>query len=72
MLSIAETMAARGGSRDARAISNAHFSAGLCHPANISYRTGHKLNLGPGPRFTGDPEADRLIIRQPYRKPYVV
>ncbi len=53
-------------------ISNAHFSAGLCHLANISYRTGHKLTLGPGPRFTGDPEADRLITRQPYRKPYVV
>ena len=53
-------------------ISNAHFSAGLCHLANISYRTGHKLNLGPGPRFTGDPEADKLITRQPYRKPYVV
>ena len=53
-------------------ISNAQFSAGLCHLANISYRTGHKLNLGPGPRFTGDPEADKLITRQPYRKPYVV
>jgi predicted dehydrogenase len=53
-------------------ISNAHFSAGLCHLANISYRTGHKLNLGPGPRFTGDAEADKLITRQPYRKPYVV
>jgi predicted dehydrogenase len=53
-------------------ISNAHFSAGLCHLANISYRTGHKLNLGPGPRFTGDPEADKLLTRQPYRKPYVV
>ena len=53
-------------------ISNAHFSAGLCHLANISYRTGHKLTLGPGPRFTGDPEADKLLTRQPYRKPYVV
>ena len=53
-------------------ISNAHFSAGLCHLANISYRTGHKLNLGPGPRFTGDAEADKQITRQPYRKPYVV
>jgi predicted dehydrogenase len=53
-------------------ISNAHFTAGLCHLANISYRTGHKLNLGPGPRFTGDAEADKLLTRQPYRKPYVV
>jgi hypothetical protein len=53
-------------------ISNAHFSAGLCHLANISYRTGHKLNLGPGPRFTGDAEADKQLTRQPYRKPFVV
>jgi predicted dehydrogenase len=53
-------------------ISNAHFSAGLCHLANISYRIGHKLNLGPGPRFTGDAEADKQMTRQPYRKPYVV
>jgi hypothetical protein len=53
-------------------ISNAHLSASLCHLANISYRTGHKLTLGPGPRFAGDPEADKLITRQPYRKPYVV
>jgi hypothetical protein len=52
-------------------ISNAHFSAGLCHLANISYRTGHQLNLGPGPRFTGDAEADKQITR-PYRKPFVV
>jgi hypothetical protein len=51
---------------------NAQFSAGLCHLANISYRTGHKLVLGPGPRFTGDAEADKLLTRQPYRKPYVV
>jgi hypothetical protein len=53
-------------------ISNAHFSAGLCHLANISYRTGHKLTLGPGPRFTGDAEADKQVTRQAYRKPYVV
>jgi len=46
-------------------ISNSHFSAGLCHLANISYRTGHKLNLGPGPRFTGDAEADKQLTRQP-------
>jgi hypothetical protein len=52
-------------------ISNAHFSAGLCHLANIGYRTGHKLTLGPGPHFTGDAEADKLITR-PYRKPFVV
>ena len=53
-------------------ISNAQYSADLCHLANISYRTGHKLNLGPGPRFTGDAEADKQLTRQPYRKPFVV
>jgi len=53
-------------------ISNAHLSAGLCHLGNISYRTGRKLTLGSGPRFVGDPEADKLLTRQPYRKPYVV
>ncbi len=52
-------------------ISNAQYSADLCHLANISYRTGHKLTLGPGPRFTGDAEADKQITR-PYRKPFVV
>ena len=53
-------------------ISNAHFSAGLCNLANISYRTGHKLTLGPGPRFTGDAEADQQLTRPVYRKPFVV
>jgi predicted dehydrogenase len=53
-------------------ISKAHLSASLCHLANISYRVGRKLTLGPGPHFVGDSEADKLITRQPYRKPYVV
>jgi hypothetical protein len=65
--------AARGTSRIcATPFSNAHFSAGLCNLANIGYRTGHKLNLGPGPRFTGDAEADKQLTRQAYRKPFVV
>jgi predicted dehydrogenase len=53
-------------------IGNAHFSAALCHLANISYRTGHKLTLEPGPRFGSDAEANKLITRPEYRKPYVV
>ncbi len=54
-------------------ITNAYPSAGLCHLANISYRTGHKLTLTPGPRFANDPEADKLLTRpNGYRKPYVV
>ncbi|MGP8243838.1 MAG: Gfo/Idh/MocA family protein [Bryobacteraceae bacterium] len=59
--------------KDLRApISNERLNADLCHLANISYRTGHKLNLGPGPRFIGDQEADKLLTRQSYRKPYVI
>lgn len=53
-------------------LSNAYLSASLCHLANISYRTGHKLNLEAGPKFTGDPAANRLLTRDVYRKPYVV
>jgi hypothetical protein len=53
-------------------IDNAHFSAGLCHLANISYRSGHKLTLGPGPSFVGDAEANKMITRPVYRKPFVV
>ena len=53
-------------------IGNAILSSGLCHLANISYRTGHKLTLQEGPNFVNDPEATKLITRHPYRKPYVV
>jgi predicted dehydrogenase len=53
-------------------LSNAYLSASLCHLANISYRTGHKLNLEAGPKFTADPAANRQLTRDVYRKPYVV
>jgi hypothetical protein len=53
-------------------LSNAFLSASLCHLANISYRTGHQLNLEAGPKFTGDPAANKLLTREVYRKPYVV
>jgi hypothetical protein len=53
-------------------VSNDHFSAGLCHLANISYRTGRKLTLEAGPKFTGDAEATKMLTRDVYRKPYVV
>ncbi len=52
-------------------IGNAVLSAGLCHLANISYRTGRKLTLEAGPKFAGDAEANRMLTRV-YRKPYVV
>ena len=53
-------------------ITNAYLSAGLCHLANISYRTGHKLNVEAGPKFTADTAANAQITRPVYRKPYVV
>jgi len=53
-------------------IGNAYLSASLCHLANISYRTGRKLTLEPGPHFTGDAEATKMLTRETYRKPYVV
>jgi predicted dehydrogenase len=53
-------------------LSNAHLSAGLCHLANISYRTGRKLTIEGGPKFAGDSEANKMLSRDSYRKPYVV
>jgi predicted dehydrogenase len=53
-------------------INNAYLSASLCHLANISYRTGHKLNLEAGPKFTGDAAANQLLTRPAYRKGYEV
>ena len=53
-------------------LSNAYLSASLCHLANISYRTGRKLTLEAGPKFAGDAEANKLLTRDVYRKPYVV
>jgi predicted dehydrogenase len=52
-------------------IDNAHLSAALCHFANISYRTGRKLIIEPGPKFANDSEANKMLTRD-YRKPYVV
>jgi predicted dehydrogenase len=52
-------------------VDNAHYSAGLCHLANISYRTGRKLHLEAGPKFVNDAEANKMLTRD-YRKPYVV
>ena len=53
-------------------IENAALSAGLCHLANIGYRTGHKLTVEAGPKFGGDVAANKLLTRDVYRKPYVV
>ena len=53
-------------------IENAYLSACLCHLANISYRSGHKLTIEAGPKFANDSEANKLLTREVYRKPYVV
>jgi len=53
-------------------ISNAYLSASLCHLANISYRVGRRLNITAGPKFGNDTEANKMITREVYRKPYVV
>ncbi|MBI3666718.1 MAG: gfo/Idh/MocA family oxidoreductase, partial [Acidobacteria bacterium] len=43
-----------------------------CHLANISYRTGRKLNFDPATEtFPGDAEANRQLSRK-YRPPFVV
>jgi predicted dehydrogenase len=49
-----------------------HLSAGLCHMANISYRTKQRLEFdAKAERFTNSDEANRHLSRD-YRKPYVV
>jgi predicted dehydrogenase len=55
-------------------IANAVPSADLCHLANISYRVGRQLKIEAGatPKFTGDPEATKMVTRPVYRKPYEV
>src|ERR1039457_4326508 len=50
-------------------LGNAVHSAYLCHLANIAYRTGRKLTLEAGPKFTSDAEATRMLTRDVYRKP---
>jgi predicted dehydrogenase len=48
------------------------MSAATCHFANISYRTGKRLDWNSAAkRFVNAPDADKLITRD-YRKPFVV
>jgi hypothetical protein len=49
------------------------LAADLAHLANISYRVGKKLKFdAPTMTFPGEPEANRLLTRHPYRAPYIV
>ena len=47
-------------------------SAGLCHLANASYRSGRKLNVDATGHFVRDEEANKLLTRPKYRAPYIV
>lgn len=47
-------------------------AAALCHMANISYRTGRKLQFDPQKEmFVAAPDANRLLTRD-YRNPFIV
>jgi hypothetical protein len=49
-----------------------HLSVTLAHLANISYRTGRKLQFDPdAERFVNDDEANGYLTRE-YRAPYVM
>ncbi|WP_170864251.1 Gfo/Idh/MocA family oxidoreductase [Fodinibius roseus] len=49
-----------------------HRSAALCHLANISHRTGRKLQFDPDTeKFVNDPEANGYLYRE-YRAPYLM
>jgi predicted dehydrogenase len=49
------------------------MSSDLCHLANISYRLGRELHFdGAEERFVNDAEADGMLSRKEYRKPYVL
>ena len=53
-------------------VGDVRISAAHCHMANISYRTGRKLEWNAArERFRGDSEANKMLTRK-YRKPFVV
>jgi predicted dehydrogenase len=49
------------------------ISSDLPHLANISYRLGRGLTFdGAKEKFVNDPEADAMLTRKEYRKPYII
>jgi len=53
-------------------VETAHYSSGLAHLGNISYRLGRQLKFDPkSETFVNDREADAMLTRD-YRKPYTV
>ena len=54
-------------------IVDGHLSAALPHMANISHRLGRGLKFnGATEKFVNDPEADAMLKRKEYRKPYIL
>ena len=54
-------------------ITEGHYSATLPHLANISHRLGRGLKFnGANEKFINDTEADAMLARKEYRKPYIV
>ncbi len=52
-------------------IEDGHNSALLCHLGNIAYRTGRRLEFDAATEtFPKDPEANRFLLREEYRKGY--
>jgi predicted dehydrogenase len=50
-----------------------HYSTALPHLANISFLLGRKLKFnGATEKFVNDREADAMLTKKEYRKPYVV
>ena len=49
------------------------LSSDLPHLANISYRLGRELHFnGAAEKFVNDAEADAMLTRKEYRKPYLL
>jgi len=53
-------------------VATAAIAADCCHLANMSYRLGRKLNFDPGTHRFTDADANKMMTRPVYRKPYVV
>ena len=54
-------------------VSEGVLSSDLPHLANISYRLGRELHFnGAAEKFVNDTEADGLLSRKEYRKPYLL
>lgn len=60
----------RGLAKTCADVETGHRGTAAAHLGNISYKTGRKLRWdGKKEEFTGDPEANRLLFREP-RKPW--